>query len=253
LKSPRLRWVRPEFRSAGSPVLLSYEDLDLPGLLNGMLVFRRPGDLSDHRGFVARAREEVSRMAGERAPLIVLRQVHGSSVTAVEPQSEFLPPGDGLVTDRKGLAIGVTVADCLPLFAADTRRGVIGVAHCGWRGVSRGIVEELVTTLESRGAEVDSTVFLAGASIGPCCYEVGEDLLARFGPADLRRGLVERKGEGLYFDLRSVVAGRLLDRAPRARISIDITCTSCEKYILSSYRAGGRECGRMLAFIMLTE
>ena len=90
----------------------------------------------------------------------------------------------------------VMVADCLPVALAG--RGGVAMAHCGWRGLASGIVAEAAKAVDARAAAV-------GPGIGPCCYEVGEEVLAEFADmtaspgADARsdggcRGLLARAG-----------------------------------------------------------
>ena len=158
-----------------------------------------------------------------------------------------------MVTARPLVALGVSVSDCIPLFGVDPDTGVAGLAHCGWRGIVGGVVEEFLRVLESRSADPEHTAFLIGAGIGPCCYEVGNDLLEHFNRSEVSK-YTQSTGRGVFFDLKAVVASRLVaGGASPGKISIDNTCTSCQKYLLSSYRADGRDCGRMLAFLMLTE
>jgi len=114
-------------------------------------------------------------------------------------------------------------------------------------------VEELLGVLGAGGSDPARASFLIGAAIGPCCYEVGEDLLVCFTTEEVRK-FSRSTGRGVFFDLKGVVASRLVACGARpGKISIDMSCTSCKKYLLSSYRADGRDCGRMLAFLMLTE
>jgi copper oxidase (laccase) domain-containing protein len=113
-------------------------------------------------------------------------------------------------------------------------------------------VEEFSGCLGRLAEADDQTRYLIGASIGQCCYEVGRDLLERFSADEVQANSVTRGGK-VFFDLKSLVASRLtaLGVNPR-QISIDKTCTSCQKYILSSFRASGAQSGRMLAVVMFT-
>jgi YfiH family protein len=148
--------------------------------------------------------------------------------------------------------IGIAVADCIPLFAISPGGHVAGIAHCGWRGIAAGIVEEFFACLDGLAHGDDQARYLIGASIGQCCYEVGRDLLERFSAEEVQASSVTRGGK-VFFDLKSVVASRLTALGVKSRqISIDKTCTSCQKYKLSSFRASGTDSGRMLAVVMFT-
>ena len=168
------------------------------------------------------------------------------------PVSEDEVECDGLVTGTARVMVGVTVADCVPLLAVNRIDRVVGAAHCGWRGTAGGIVGGFVKALGALADSEAATRYLIGPSIGQCCYEVGDDMLSHFSPRE-REAHVSRRAGRTFFDLKAAVAARLMDRGVSpGQICVDNTCTSCQKYRLSSYRADGRDCGRMLAFVMLT-
>ena len=127
---------------------------------------------------------EQRRRAVVDAPWVWLHQVHGAEVVVAES------PGDGagrradaVVTAAVDTPIAVQVADCAPVFFADSG-GVIGVAHAGWRGLSSGVLEATVETMVGLGAT--SPVAVLGPCIRPSSYEFGETELAgledRLGP-----------------------------------------------------------------------
>jgi len=122
--------------------------------------------------------------------VVIGRQVHASAIASHEqaqepslwPDPAADPPElDGHVIDRSGLAALVFVADCLPIALA----GPDGLAmlHCGWRGLAGGIVG-------SGAAAIDAEAAAIGPGIGPCCYEVGEEVLAAFAPLERLDGAV---------------------------------------------------------------
>jgi YfiH family protein len=160
---------------------------------------------------------------------------------------------DGVVTDEPSVMIAITVADCIPLFAVDKTGSVVGVGHCGWRGIASGIVEEFVTCVKNLVSQPAETVYLIGASIGVCCYTVREDFLGHFSDDEVE-SFSAVSGDKVFFDLKSLVVSRLVKSGvPTGQISIDMTCTACNNYLLSSYRADGKRSGRMLAFLMREE
>jgi YfiH family protein len=177
--------------------------------------------------------------------VLIGRQVHGAEVQRHEGPTEpsafaepapGLPEADGHATDRPGLAPLVFVADCLPVALA----GANGVAmiHCGWRGMAAGIVQRGVE-------EVAATHAAIGPSIGPCCYEVGDEVLAAFGSL----------GEGIaadqMLDLREV-ARRLFSRAGVDRVEISDLCTSCHPELFFSHRRDGGRTGRQAGLVWST-
>ncbi len=187
-------------------------------------------------------RQNRHRLAGalglDAERVVIARQVHAAEIERHDgPQSPspFAEPGvvdpperDGHVTAERDLAALVFVADCLPVALA----GEDGVAmlHCGWRPLAGGIVE--------RGVEaVSATAAAIGPGIGPCCYEVGEDVLARFLPFG------EGVADGRMLDLPEV-ARRLLERAGVTDIETAGHCTSCEPELFYSHRRDGPKTGR---------
>jgi YfiH family protein len=187
---------------------------------------------------VVRNRRGLAAALGLPAERIAIgRQVHGAELALHErPQqpSPFAEPGspipevDGHATSVPGLAQLVFVADCLPVALAGPRG--VAMLHCGWRGLAAGIV--------ARGAEaVGATAAAIGPGIGPCCYEVGEEVLAEF--EDLGEGIAS----GPMLDL-TAAAQRLLKRAGVEQIETAGLCTSCEEELFFSHRRDAGRTGR---------
>ena len=197
----------------------------------------------DDRGTVRSNRHRLAGALGLDAERVVIaRQVHGGEVESHDgPQepSPFAEPGvvdpperDGHVTAERGLAPLVFVADCLPVALAG--EGGVAMLHCGWRPLAEGIVE--------RGARaVGATAAAIGPGIGPCCYEVGEEVLARFLP--LGEGVARSSDGRRMLDLPEV-ARRLLEREGVTEVEVAGLCTMCEAELFYSHRREGRTTGR---------
>ena len=201
----------------------------------------------DQRDAVRENRHRVAGAHGLRPERVLIgRQVHGAEIATHEaaPQpSAYAEPGpelpevDGHATDRAGLAPLVMVADCLPVALAGP--GGVAMIHCGWRGLSAGIVE--------RGSEaVGATAAAVGPGIGPCCYEVGEEVLEAFA------GLGEGVSEGRMLDLREV-ARRLLERACVGSVEASELCTKCNPELFYSHRRDGERTGRQAGVVWMHE
>jgi YfiH family protein len=135
--------------------------------------------------------------------------------------------GDGIWTDERGLPMLALAADCLPiaLARANGSQPVLALLHVGWRGLLEGIVPNGVSALG--GGTVAAAV---GPAIGPCCYEVGEDVADRF-----RRAF----GFGLYRDGRLdlwTAAERALRAAGCVRVDRVDLCTACSPERFFSHR-----------------
>ena len=95
-----------------------------------------------------------------------MHQVHSPDVVVVrEPFGGPRPKADAMVTDRPGLAIGASAADCGPVLFADRAARVVGAAHAGWKGAFTGVLENTVAAMEGLGARRDDIVAILGPSI----------------------------------------------------------------------------------------
>lgn len=151
------------------------------------------------------------------------RQVHGDRLVVHDGPRGEPAEADGHVLTAPGTAALVFTADCLPIAVA----GPDGVAmlHCGWRGLAAGIL--------ARGCEaVGATQAAIGPGIGPCCYEVGDEVLAAFAP------LGDGIADGRMLDL-SEVARRLLARAGVEAVESAGLCTRCDPVRFFSHRRDG--------------
>ena len=114
---------------------------------------------------------------------VISHQVHGSSVVVVTggQRGRRLDSCDGLVTDEPGIVLLQRHADCVPILLYDPKRPAIGVAHAGWRGTLAGMAAELVRAMcEAFGSRPGDLIAAIGPSIGPCCYDVGEEVQRGF-------------------------------------------------------------------------
>jgi len=199
----------------------------------------------DEWGAVGENRDRLAAALGLAPEKVVVgHQVHGTDLaTHAAPQATtpFAIPGgeapevDGHVISEPGLAALVFVADCLPVALAGP--GGAAVLHCGWRGLAGGIVARGVATTEATHAAI-------GPGIGPCCYEVGEEVREAF--ASLGGGIAR----GRRLDLVQV-AERLLREAGVREIDATDICTSCEAGYFFSHRRDAGRTGRQAGIVWL--
>jgi YfiH family protein len=188
------------------------------------------------------------------AQLQVTRHVHGTAVWRVgDPQptpAEF----DGLVTEQVGPVLGAFAADCVPIVFAAPRARVIGACHAGWRGAVAGVALRVVERMAALGAEVADLRIALGPSIGPCCFEVGPEVVAAFREAlgDVP-GMVVAGPHKDHLDLR-VALRRQLERAgvTAAHLDDQPPCTRCNPERFFSYRRDGQDGGVHMGFIEMT-
>lgn len=191
--------------------------------------------------------------------LVMLTQMHGDRIIEIG-EKDLLPvtlnKGDGLITNRPGMAICVKTADCVPLLFVDRRLKVAGAVHAGWRGTALKIAAKMAGIFSERfsSRNEDIMVFI-GPAIGPCCYEVDSPVFEAFSAI---KGMerffykLERK-DRWNFDLLNANRFQLIEEGvPGDNIWVADICTSCRQDLFYSHRAAkGRKEGRQLSFIML--
>jgi len=233
--------------------MITADALALPGIRHAF--FTRRGGVSgglydslnggtgshDDAALVAENRRLMAAaLAVESARFLTAHQIHSAQVVTVEAPwtAETRPRADGIVTTTRGLAIGVTTADCGPVLFADPGAGVIGAAHAGWRGALTGIIEATVDAMEELGANRDDITAAIGPMIRQRNYEVGPDLIGRF-TAEHRSNArffvpATRAGHAL-FDLPGYIAARL-DRAGVRSVQDLGLCTYADARKFFSFR-----------------
>lgn len=173
-------------------------------------------------------------------------QVHGSEVQTVierahsggQPVAE---PADGHVTALRGVGVMVLAADCVPVVIGV--RGAVAAVHAGWRGLAAGVLEQGVRSLRAlvKGGEAHAVI---GPCAGPCCYEVGGEVLSALGAPAPEGGATKA-----MLDLRATAAKRL-EAAGVQRVDRIEMCTICDKRLFS-HRREGVAAGRQAAVAWL--
>jgi YfiH family protein len=158
-----------------------------------------------------------------------------------------------MITDSPEVGLGVVVADCVPVLLYDTRRHALGLAHAGWRGTVGLIARETLQAMRAAfGSDPADVAAGIGPSIGPCCYEVGDEVIEAWraaGVANANHAVVSRHTR-YHFDLWTANRLVLVEcGVPRRRIEDSALCTRCHRDRLFSYRAareGLARGGRMM-------
>ncbi len=185
--------------------------------------------------------------------VITANQVHGNTILkASNGTGKRAGVGDGLMTDVPGLLLGIMAADCVPLLFLEPGRKVVGVVHAGWRGTAAGIAARAVTRMREEYRIDPSALRVAmGPSIGPCCYEVGREVVEQIEvnwPEALRDAWRPEGGKGCL-DLKAINEAQLVGAGvPRSHIQKIGPCTACNVEDYFSYRKEGKT-GSQLSFI----
>lgn len=186
-------------------------------------------------------------------------QTHSSNVVIVEGTEgetrATFEDTDGLISFRRGEAVGVVTADCVPIlvFAPDIR--AVGAIHAGWKGTEGGIVDKALDILIDRGADCRKLMVWFGPSISREMYEVDEGLAERFRAAGFEE-YVKRKDKP-HIDLQGVNAERFFRRGvKRENLHLHEGCSFSSRYEdgrfrYQSHRRSGGKAGRMVSYIKL--
>ncbi|MSQ15341.1 MAG: peptidoglycan editing factor PgeF [Dehalococcoidia bacterium] len=186
---------------------------------------------------------------------IWVRQVHGTQVVVVDKNTRpsLTLEADALVTDRRNVPLLIVCADCVPILLYDPVREVVGAAHAGWRGTVACVAEEAVKAMEKAYGCLPQNIHAGiGPSIGPCCYEVGEEVISAY----LERfpqwqdAIMIRYGSKAKLSLWESNRRQLLELGvPAQNIEVAGSCTSCNTDLFYSERKEGRPSGRFCSVI----
>jgi YfiH family protein len=215
----------------------------VPGLVHGFEQRLGPAGWEERDD----SRRRVTQALAGAGRLQLLEQVHGCRVQAAPWEGR--PEADASVADEAGLILGIETADCQPILLVDPMRRRVAAAHAGWRGTAAGVARATVAAMVARGSRSGDLIAVLGPSIGACCYEVGEELRAEFGPEG---GDFFRPGAGgkPHLDVRAANV-RQLEQAGLAPEHIHhvVDCTMCRADLYHSYRREGKGAGRMISFV----
>ena len=215
--------------------------------------------------------------------LPVLSAVEGSEVegnACLTGAAVPAPPaaGDGLMTHRPGLLLGVLVADCLPILLVDAKQRVVAALHCGWRGTVRRLAEKAIGRMRLLfGSRPEDLWAAIGPGIGACCYAVGPEVAEEFtsqfrygeqllitksrplSPLEIKRAVMvqplrsnfgPREKKEIHLDLPRANGQQLRDAGvPTRQIYSASLCTSCHPELFFSHRRDGGRTGRMMGAV----
>lgn len=190
---------------------------------------------------------------GFAAPPTLIME-HGVDVAVLE---EPLGPGqrkhgDACVTDRPGLGMSLTTADCVPIFYHDPEHRAVAVAHAGWRGTVAGVAQTTLERMRERFGTRPKAVRVGIApAIGPCCFEVDADVAEPFEARFQGQDLVSKLGTKWRINLWQANRHVLMSSGVRPdHIVVGDLCTACRQDLFFSYRRDRGQTGRMVAAIL---
>lgn len=182
--------------------------------------------------------------------LIAGKQVHGSNIAIVDEKNAgsgslsydtALPDTDGLITEKKQVALMILTADCLPVILVQDKPYKIAVIHCGWKGLAAGIIEKALQQFDR-----DNTLVFFGPSISDCCYEVESQVAQQLGIIT-NEDLTKYKISLGAVALKKLVTGRI----PVKNIYQTDSCCNCKREDYFSFRRDNKVTGRQAAIAVI--
>jgi YfiH family protein len=213
------------------------------------------GDLPER--FLENMQRVAHMMGVQRGSLYSVWQMHGREVVQVSKEdnreSIVRKNADALITNVPGIAVGVRTADCTPILLFDPKHKAVAAIHAGWRGTVLDIPKATLDAMrQAYQTEASDIVAAIGPCIGPCCFEVGpevvEAFVAQFGEGSWR-GLTRDNGKATI-DLYAANEASLR-RAGVKQIEVLRACTMCDpEQRFFSFRRDGEKSGRHLSVIV---
>ena len=229
------------------------------GYLHSLNFSFRVGDKEEA---VLTNKERFYRLADFDAETVAQAQlVHGAHVEVIRDYTPRdarykFPSTDGLVTHLMNRPLFIPVAACLAIAFFDPKRHAIGLAHTGWKGAVARIPQNMVEVMQANCGTAPSDL-LVGISpgLGPCCYEVRDDLVAVFletFSGEAQRFFLKQPGGQIHLDMWTTVLWQLQEMGVRPEhIELANICTACHTDEFYSHRAEKGKTGRFANLIVL--
>jgi polyphenol oxidase len=197
--------------------------------------------------------------------MTIAQLVQGTHIEVVTSSSQGLEAAeraqrfvatDGLITNVPDVPLFIFIADCAALSFFDPKRKVIGLGHAGWRGTVGGIARKMVEAMNA-AFDCNPADVLVGISpsIGPCCYQVREDVVAAFQeayPEQASTFFVQQLDGSIHLDIWTALTYQLRSSGIQEKhIELTSICTACHTDVFYSNRAEGSRTGRFTGMITL--
>ena len=242
----------------------------LPSNLLSAAGFKHGFSLAPYDAKQASNQEDVKRLCADLGirfdDLRQVEQVHGSRVVFTRDLARSFEEKADAVIATAGQAAGIRVADCVPILVASLASGNVAAIHAGWPGLVAGVIRTSITALRECGGthgkgETSQAGLIAaiGPHIGPCCFEVGDDVAKKIVAAVGSLSVLATPKEMPNRESGSPEAKPHIDLGRAARLELqrmgvrlieDVAgCTKCGGSAFHSYRGQGEKAGRHLAVI----
>jgi len=167
----------------------------------------------DLRKNVFRNLEKVAKQINTtKQNIILLNQVHSNKVINVRDIFKIRRIGDGLITNRKKLALGILTADCAPILIFDPKKKIIAALHAGWKGAFKDIIGKTINKLNQKGSKSKDLIAVVGPCISIKNYEVKKDFLNKFLQKSKKNiKFFKLYNKKIFFSLNSYIKSQLIN------------------------------------------
>ncbi len=188
--------------------------------------------------------------------IVTAYQVHGTRVVQVTAadRGQRQPQCDAMITNTADVALLLRFADCTPVILYDPQQQAIGLAHAGWRGTVAQMTAVAVTAMQQAfGSHPADLVAAIGPAIGPCCYIVGDEVVAQVHASlPQANSLITTVHGQPHFDLWAANIQQL-QACGVHNIELAGLCTACHRDWFFSHRAEQGQCGHFAALLTLCD
>lgn len=178
--------------------------------------------------------------------------VHGNHVKVVSDiNTKIILNTDALVTKENNILLAVTVSDCAPVFFYEKEKGIVALAHAGWRGIVEGILKNTVDEILRLGGDLNEMHVALGPGINDCHFEIKDDILEMF--SEYKEFIIESDGK-IFVDLKGIIKKQLTNLGiNKMHIENDNTCTFEAENLFSYRRDKSQFSGFMIAIMGIKE
>jgi len=216
------------------------DDFEIEGMNLGFNTNEKEEVVKGNRNFLANS------ISTDIDNIAFATQVHGTEIKEVTEGGIF-EDIDGFITDKKGLALAIQVADCAAVLLAESESGLISAVHAGWRGAEASIVPKAIQKMVAKGADLEKIQVFISPCISMDEFEIGEEVAQKFPDKFIDRKSFEKP----HLDLKGFINHQLLKAGVHEdNIEIHGSCTFKEPEYFS-HRRQGEEAGRMMGIIKL--
>ena len=210
---------------------------------------------------LANRKKFMKSLGFELEDIVTPNQIHGDKICVVneshrgrggQDYSDSIPETDALITNTPNLPLMLCFADCVPIMFVDTENRAVGLAHGGWKGTLNKIAAKTFLAMNKNfGTRAENCLVGIAPSIGPCCYEIGDEVkntCAKVFPENPEL-IINRNGKN-YLDLWAANKIQLTEIGlPEENIDVAGECTCCNANFYFSYRAARGKTGRIAALL----